>query len=179
MKNLIKEKMQTYGLNNLTDNEIASLIGYKGSEPFQDSSWYAAVLNLADRRNVQDKRKITCSGDINQEFRFLSTAEHEEFWVALLNRNNKIIAKIQVGVGGVSGCVADPKIIFNHALKHLASNIILVHNHPSGNNTPSEQDVALTNKINKGASFFDINLLDHIIIAKEKYYSFADNDLIK
>jgi DNA repair protein RadC len=104
--------------------------------------------------------------------------EREEFWMLLLNRANGIIAKIRLSEGGTSGTVVDPKIVFQIALKNLASNIVLCHNHPSGNLTPSSQDIELTKKLCAGARLLDICVRDHIILGNQKYFSFADEGLI-
>lgn len=99
----------------------------------------------------------------------------EFFFVVLLNRRNEIIGYSNISIGSTSGCVVNIKEIFQLALKTNASSIILSHNHPSGNLTPSTQDKELTRKINQGCNLLEIQLLDHIIISSEGYYSFADN----
>ena len=103
---------------------------------------------------------------------------HEEFWVILLNRANRMIRKKKISEGGVSGTVADPKIIFKLAVDELASGIIVAHNHPSGNLKPSESDINLTRKIKEAGKVLEITLLDHLIIAHNRYFSFADEALI-
>jgi DNA repair protein RadC len=92
----------------------------------------------------------------------------------LLNRGNKIIREVQVSEGGFSGTVADPKKIFKIALENNASAIILCHNHPSGNIQPSDADIKLTHKLKNAGEMLDLQVLDHIILGDEKYYSFAD-----
>lgn len=101
----------------------------------------------------------------------------EQFKIILLNRASKVLGIAEISLGGVSGTVADPKIIFATALKACASSIFLAHNHPSGNLTPSAPDLDLTNKIKQGGLLLDIAVLDHIIIISEGYYSFADEGL--
>lgn len=103
---------------------------------------------------------------------------HEEFWVLLLNRANRVIKKQQISLGGVHGTVADPKIIFKIALEELASGIIVAHNHPSGNLTASQQDIDLTKKLKEAGKLLEIQLLDHLIIAGKNYYSFADEGIL-
>ncbi len=103
---------------------------------------------------------------------------HEEFWVILLNRANVVMKKIPVSIGGVAGTVADPKIIFKHAIEHLASAIILVHNHPSGNLKPSAADIALTKKVKEAGILLDLPVLDHLIFADQQYFSFADEGIL-
>jgi DNA repair protein RadC len=103
---------------------------------------------------------------------------HEECWVMYLNRANKLIAKERLSIGGVSATVVDVKIVIKNALDKLASSIILVHNHPSGNPSPGENDKVQTRILKDAASLFDIALLDHLIIAGDGYFSFADDGII-
>lgn len=103
---------------------------------------------------------------------------HEEFWVILLDRANRAKSVYKVSQGGVTGTTCDPRLVFACALKCLASNIILAHNHPSGQLRPSEEDIRLTRKLVEGARFLDLTIFDHLILSREGYYSFADNTLI-
>ncbi len=103
---------------------------------------------------------------------------HEECWVLYLNRANKLICKERLSIGGVSSTVVDVKIIVRNALEKLASSLILVHNHPSGNASPGENDKIQTKILKDAAALFDISLLDHLIIAGDSYFSFADDGMI-
>jgi DNA repair protein RadC len=102
----------------------------------------------------------------------------ESFCVLLMNRANRVLGISHVSTGGVSGTVADPKLIFQHALKANASSLILLHNHPSGNTNPSEADIHLTRKLVEGGKLLDLAVLDHLIVTTDGYYSFADEGLI-
>lgn len=102
----------------------------------------------------------------------------EQFKILLLNRANKVLSLFNVSTGGVTGTVADPKIIFTAALKRNACALILTHNHPSGNLKPSRADEELTQKIKKGGELLDIKVMDHLIVTTESYYSFADEGLL-
>ena len=102
----------------------------------------------------------------------------EQFWVIMLNRSNKVIHKRAISLGGVSGTVADPKVIFKKALEDLASGIILAHNHPSGNKKPSQADIDLTKKLQNSGKLLEIPVLDHIIFTDDGYFSFADEGLL-
>ena len=102
----------------------------------------------------------------------------EQFWVIMLNRSNKVIHKRAISLGGVSGTVADPKVIFKKALDDLASGIILAHNHPSGNKKPSQADIDLTKKLQNSGKLLEIPILDHIIFTDDGYFSFADEGLL-
>ena len=102
----------------------------------------------------------------------------EQFKVLYLNRANKVLGIYDLSTGGVTGTVADPKLVLVTALKLNATGFILSHNHPSGNLQPSRQDLELTNKIKEAAKFLDMNLTDHLIVTNEKYLSMADEGLI-
>ena len=102
----------------------------------------------------------------------------EQFKVLFLNRGNKVLGIFDVSTGGVSGTVADPKIIFVAALKANCSSIVISHNHPSGNLKPSRQDEELTQKIKQAGQLLDIRLLDHVIVTSDAFYSFADEGLL-
>jgi DNA repair protein RadC len=110
--------------------------------------------------------------------RHLMDLNHEEFWIMLIGRSSKVLAKELVSKGGLSGTVADPKIIFHMALQHQASALIMVHNHPSGNLKPSREDLVLTKKIADAGRMLDINVLDHLIITDSGYFSFGDEGLL-
>jgi len=142
----------------------------------------AAAIELGGRRQqfeVKEKKKIMSSRDLFDYFQPLAShLNHECFWVLFLNRANKIITEEKIGEGGVSGTVADPKKIFKKALEHQASSIICCHNHPSGNLVPSDADNQLTKKIKEGGKMLDINLLDHIIIGQNNYFSYADEGML-
>ena len=102
----------------------------------------------------------------------------EQFKVMFLNKANKVLGIYDVSTGGISGTVADPRVIFAAALKCNCCSILLSHNHPSGNLKPSRQDEELTQKIKQGGQLLDIKILDHIIITNESYFSFADEGLL-
>lgn len=141
----------------------------------------AAALELGTRRNLQESNKtvITHSSDVANYLRAkLQNKKHEVFIAVYLNRSNKIHHHEVISSGGITGTVADPRIILKRALEHDATSIILCHNHPSGSLKPSKADEELTWKIREAARYFDINILDHIIVSDEGYFSFADEGLI-
>lgn len=102
----------------------------------------------------------------------------EEVKVLLLNRNNKVLGIYALAKGGITSCVVDVRIILAVALKALATGIILVHNHPSGNLQPSTDDKKITEQLNSSCKLMGITLLDHLIITKDDYFSFADEGLL-
>lgn len=106
----------------------------------------------------------------------LKNLQHEECWVLYLNKANKLLSKEKISQGGLSSTVMDIKLIVKKAVEKLASAIILVHNHPSGSPYPGEQDKKQTRALKEAASYFDISLLDHVIVAGNKYYSFSDEN---
>jgi len=138
-----------------------------------------AALELGRRRSAEgpvNRERIFSSRSVIDIFQpALADLPHEEFWVLLLNKANRIIERVKVSQGGVGGTVVDPKLVLKHAVERLASAIIVVHNHPSGNPQPSDKDIALTEKLKNAAQLFDITLLDHVIVTDGECYSFADN----
>lgn len=102
----------------------------------------------------------------------------EQFKILFLNRSNKVICLYNLSTGGITGTVADPRLIFTAALKANAVAILLAHNHPSGSLKPSRADEELTQKIKSAGAFLDIKVLDHIILAEDAYFSFADEGLL-
>ena len=102
----------------------------------------------------------------------------EQFKILLLNRANRVLGIFEASTGGLTGTIADPRIIFTAALKVNATSIILAHNHPSGNTKPSRADQEQTKKIKEGGHLLEIEVLDHLIISTEGYYSFADEGIL-
>ena len=139
----------------------------------------SAMFALARRRNESEvilKDKIIHSQEAFEIFKSLmGDLPYEEFWILLLNRSNRVLRKIRISEGGVSGTVVDPKKVFKTCLDNQASSIILGHNHPSGNINPSEADIKLTKKLRDCGLLLDVDVLDHIIIGDDRYYSFADD----
>lgn len=141
-----------------------------------------AALELGRRRKENDTGEKPKVGSSQEAYDLISgdliDLAHEEFWVLLLNRANRLIRKQRISEGGVSGTVADPKVIFKGALDHLASGIIVAHNHPSGNRSASQSDIDLTRKLKEAGKFLEIQLLDHLIVCGPKYFSFADEGML-
>lgn len=168
-------------LNQLARMGINGLLQYKGIGEAKAITIQAA-LELAGRRErnrVKDKVQVRSSNDIYKFFTHqLSDLPHEEFWVLYLNRSLRVLAKERLSVGGISGTVVDIRILLKRALELLSASIVLIHNHPSGNLNPSDEDRTLTRKIKEAAHMLDIRLNDHIIISTTGYYSFADAGLI-
>ncbi|WP_375446863.1 DNA repair protein RadC [uncultured Fibrella sp.] len=168
-------------LHELAKRSVKDLSKFRGIGEARAISIVAA-LELGRRRREQapvERHRITCSRDAYEELRpYLMDKQHEEFWVLLLNRANEVMRPVQVSAGGVSGTVADPRLIFKVGLEYLASGVILAHNHPSGNLTPSQADKDLTRKLKEAGRFLDIPVLDHLIITDRTYLSFADEGIL-
>lgn len=180
----LAKKVLLLGKNNL--NELArlsvkDLMKIKGIGEAKAITIVAA-LELGRRRKAQDveeKPKISSSKDAFDLIQGdLMDLPHEEFWVLLLNRMHQVVKKKRISEGGVTGTVADPKIIYKLALEDLATGVIVAHNHPSGNLKPSQSDIDLTRKLKEAGKFLEVQLLDHLIIANRNYFSFADEGLI-
>ena len=123
---------------------------------------------------------MTTSDDVVRLFRpQLERLAHEECWVVYLTASNRIIERQRVSQGGVTGTVVDHRLIVKRALELLATQLILIHNHPSGTPEASGQDKTLTERVARAAELFDIRLLDHIIIAREGDFSFLREGLIR
>lgn len=141
-------------------------------------------IQIVYKRTDFDLPEVTCS-KIAYETALNAYSIHESnidlkeyFYILLLNRKNKVMGFYKVSEGGVSATVVDIKLIFSACLKSLCSSIILIHNHPSGNLKPSKHDISLTTKIIKAGKLLDIEVLDHLIITSECYYSFADEGIL-
>lgn len=140
-----------------------------------------AAMELGRRRQLADVdlTTIRTSSDIFHIMQpILSDLQHEEFWAIYLNNANKMVDKQQIAIGGVTSTTVDVRIVMRYAIEKLVSSIILVHNHPSGALQPSKCDTDLTAQIASAAKLFNIKIIDHIIVAGAKYFSFADEGLI-
>jgi DNA repair protein RadC len=168
-------------LHELARQTVKDLIKIKGIGEAKAITIVAALELGRRRKDIEqyEKPKITSSKDVYELLKSeLTDIPHEEFWILLLNRANRVIKKTQISHGGVSGTVADPKIIFKAALEELASGVILAHNHPSGNLSASQADLDLTRKLKDAGKLLEIQVLDHLIVGGQKYFSFADEGLL-
>lgn len=171
----------SHDLNLLAKQSVSDLQKFKGIGEAKAISIVSA-LELGRRRKETKQiknPKITSSKDAYELMKpELMDQPVEQFWVIMLKRNNEVIQKRVISLGGISGTVADPKIIFKRALDDLASGIILVHNHPSGNLKPSQADIRLTEKLKNAGLLLEIPVLDHLIFTDHNYYSFADEGVL-
>lgn len=143
--------------------------------------YQVAEIQLSYRQKVRPSQmpKVSASRDAYEILRRGWNEDkislQEQFKLLVLNRAHKVLGQLELSTGGVSGTIADPKLIFAAALRANASGIIVAHNHPSGNLSPSQSDIDLTRKLTNAGKFLEIQMLDHLIITTEGYYSFADN----
>ncbi|PIF59253.1 DNA repair protein RadC [Flavobacterium plurextorum] len=167
-------------LNSLGKLDISQLINFRGIGEAKAITIIAA-LELGRRRRAEDiieLKKITSSKIAFEIMRpIIGELPHEEFWVLFLNNSNKVISKIQLSKGGISGTIVDARLIFRLALENRATGLILCHNHPSGNLLPSEADKEITGRIKAAGEILDVKILDHLIITETKYYSFVDEGI--
>ena len=168
-------------LNLLSKLSIQDLSKFKGIGEAKAISIISA-LELGRRRKEtlqQEYVLVHSSKDVYSAIKSqLADLNHEEFWILLLNRANKITSKHLISKGGRAGTVADPKIIFNVALQNHATSIILAHNHPSGNLKPSQADIDLTRKLKTAGTYLDLPVLDHLIITDTGFFSFTDEGML-
>jgi len=166
-------------LDQLGKRSIPDLIkGFKGVGEAKAIA-ITAAMELGRRRqltDIKDKPKIISSKDAyNVIAPILMDLPHEEFWIIIMNRANRVLSREQISSGGTTGTVVDAKVLFKRTLGHeKMTSIILCHNHPSGNLMPSTADIELTKKLKSAGKLLDIDVLDHLIIAERGYYSFAD-----
>ena len=168
-------------LNLLAKSSLEKLLNCKGIGEAKAVSIIAA-FELGRRRMKLDEKKAICIQKSSDAFNFINSRlidlAHEEMWVIMLNRANKLISAELISKGGIDATCLDSRILFNKALAKLACSFILVHNHPSGNLSPSKSDIQITNKIKKAGEIMDIKLLDHLIVVDNDYFSFSDKGMI-
>lgn len=168
-------------LSELAKYTISDLIKFKGVGEAKAVTIITAIeLGLRmQSETVISKPKISSSRDVFSLLQpYISRIQHEEFWVIYLNNNNSVVSTMQLSKGGITGTVADIRMLFKKGIEVLATAIIVAHNHPSGKLTPSEADKNLTAKIKEAGNTLDIKLLDHVIVTDKNYLSFSDEGLL-
>lgn len=160
---------------------VKDLMKFKGVGEAKAIS-IATALEIGNRKSQQEvleRQQISSSKDIFEILQpHLSDLSTEEFWVIFVNHQNKILYKTCLFRGGISGSVADVRIIFKTALEHFSTRIIVAHNHPAGSLKPSQQDINVTEKIKEAGKLLDIELLDHLIIVQNAFFSFKDSGIL-
>ncbi len=165
----------------LSQLSLQDLMKYKGIGEAKAISIVTA-LEIGNRRSQQEvieRQQIGSSKDAFDILQpHLSDLPTEEFWAIFLNHQNKILYKTCLFRGGIASSVADVRVIFKTALEHFSTQIIVAHNHPAGSLKPSKEDIGITQKIKEGGQLLDIELLDHLILTQNKYYSFKDEGIL-
>lgn len=165
----------------LSQLSIKDLMKFKGVGEAKAIS-IATALEIGNRKSQQEvleRQQISSSKDIFEVLQpHLSDLSTEEFWAVFLNHQNKILYKTCLFRGGIASSVADVRVIFKTALEHFSTRIIVAHNHPAGSLKPSQEDIYITNKIKEAGNLLEIELLDHLIIAQNKYYSFKEEGIL-
>ena len=168
-------------LNTLGKWEVRDFARFKGMGPAKSITVMAA-LELGKRRKLQERREravIRSSQDIYELFHpRLCDLPTEEFWVLLLNQAARVIDKVRISRGGIDQTTADVRAILREALLQRATQIVLVHNHPSGNVQPSAEDRRLTQQVQQAARVMNIRVLDHLVVTDGRYYSFNDEGVL-
>lgn len=168
-------------LNALGKISIKKLTEYNGIGEAKAIAIVAA-LELGRRRRAEEvlvKKKITSSVSVFEVMQpIIGDLEHEEFWIIYLNNSNRIIEKVQLSKGGITGTIVDVRIALKKALECGATALVLAHNHPSGTLRPSEPDRQLTKRLKTAGESLDIKVVDHLIVTQKAYFSFADEHLL-
>lgn len=170
-----------HNLSELGKVSIQDLIKFKGIGEAKAVA-ISAALELGRRRSggeALSRKQITSSKSIFELMHpIIGDLAHEEFWVIYLNNSNKVLDKLQLSKGGMTGTLVDTRIALKKALEVGAISLALVHNHPSGNLRPSAADKQVTQKLITAAKSLDLRVIDHLIVAEKGYFSFADEDIL-
>lgn len=174
-------RMADNNLSALAKKSLTDLVSLHGIGEAKAVTIIAA-MELGRRSKTAElgeKPQLLSSAEVFHLIRSeLGDLQHEEFWVLFLNRSNRLIEKFKLSQGGVAGTVIDVRLILKRGIELLASSLIICHNHPSGNLSPSDNDKAITHKIKSAAGQMDIRLLDHIIVCDNSYFSFTDEGIL-
>lgn len=167
-------------LNALGKLSMTQLMNFKGIGEAKAISIMAA-MELGRRRRAEEAMeldKVTSSKSVFEIMQpIIGELPHEEFWILYLNNSNKVLSKVQLSVGGITGTLVDARLVFKMALEKGATALILCHNHPSGTLIPSDADKQLTKKLKTAGDSLDINVLDHLIVTERNYFSFVDEGI--
>ena len=170
-----------HNLNELGNLSVNQLMRFKGIGEAKAVT-IAAALEMGRHRRMEDTTKITKIKSSHDAFELLypliGELQHEEFWIVYLNNSNKVVHKAQLSKGGITGTLVDVRLVLKQALELGALGIILAHNHPSGTLQPSGADKQITQKLKVASEALDIKILDHLILARHQYLSFADKGIL-
>ena len=163
----------------MTIEKLCAIKGIGPGKAVTISAAFELGRRAAAEQVIRNKRPVTAPSDV---FRMMLPSlrglDHEECWVLFLNRANYVIGKERMSVGGMESTIMDTKSILRRAIERKANGVILVHNHPSGNALPGQADIAQTRTLKSALSSCEIQLIDHVIVAEDSWYSFADEQLV-
>jgi len=162
-----------YGLEKLSSLSLTELSAINGIGEAKATQVLAA-FEISRRIPLFNGTKITCAKDVFEKYKYLSDLKQEKFMVLILDTKNKIIREEVVSVGTLDSALIHPREIFKSAIKESANAIIVVHNHPSGDCSPSEEDIKITSKISAAGETLGIKMLDHVIVGFENYWSWQE-----
>lgn len=178
-KALIEECGTTIKLSRIDPSRLRMVAGIGRLR----ASRLKAAIELGRRVALADglaSETITSDADVVRIMEpLLASLQHEECWALYLASSGRVVERLRISQGGVQATVVDCKLIIKRAVELLATQIVLVHNHPSGSAEPSRQDIELTERVAEAAKLFDMRLLDHVIIAHGSNFSFRSRSLIK
>ena len=178
-QNILHEYASIYNvMNSATEKQLKS---FKGITPVRVRK-ILCIKELVSRMQREKQKQlkiITTPRSVIEYFSFLEDKDKEEFWVMMLNTKNGVIGSKCVSIGTLNMALAQPREIFNVAVRYMASSIIVAHNHPSGDCTPSMEDIAVTKNIIKAGKLLQIECLDHIIIGRQKSISLKQEGVIR
>lgn len=178
-QNILHEYSSIYNvMNSATEKQLKS---FKGITPVRIRKILCIkeMMSRMQREKQKQLKIITTPKNVIEYFRFLEDKDKEEFWVMMLNTKNGIISSKCVSIGTLNMALAQPREIFNVAVRYMASSIIVAHNHPSGDCTPSIEDIAVTKNIIEAGKLLQIECLDHIIIGRQHSISLKQEGVIK
>ena len=179
VRELVEEAGGKYTEDGGLFSELFSFEAFLNTLPEKKRKAARAIVELY-KRSLTDKevKTVRDSIDIYNMMRALTQGlDHEEFWMITLNNAQKVISRRRISSGGIDQTTADIRMMMRYALQDSATQIVVVHNHPSGNITPSKADISLTQRISKAADIMNIRLLDHVVVTDGNYYSFHENGM--
>lgn len=170
------DKLSAVALEELSRLRMVEGMGLKNAISIKVATEWGRRTAVSETDNEQS---ITSSSDVVDIFRpYFHSMKYEECWVLFLSTSNRVVERYRVSQGGVAATVVDHRLIIKRALELLSTQMIMVHNHPSGAVDPSVEDIQLTRKVKEAAALFDIALVDHIIVSNSNYYSFLSRGVL-
>lgn len=168
------------GIASMSIDSLLKLAGVGPAKASTIASAFELGRRCASENTTKCRKNISSPGAVYKlMIPHMKNLDHEECWVLFLNRANNLISKEKMSSGGLESTLIDSKSIIRRALEKKASGLILVHNHPSGNPVPGSADITQTRLLKKGLETCDISLLDHVVVADNSYYSFANEEVVE